>query len=743
MKGFFTFDWVLPAAGKARNFHFLFKPPGKLHELYLADAMEHGLQTVNAPDVVAIVCSSTEADELKRRFREPILQQAADRTSTKVCLCLCDFDDHGTVRLHSQLRNRIGGLKALLRSKTADIRTAGLAKLFSARHVLVTAPPGFTFVKPSERRSTLFLRTEEALTEVEAVQFLAFALLPKLKKRANLWRSDLEVIYIDSMSIASVAYALRDMYCVLYGAPQPRVVSFHSHDGLKTIERPLSGTSFCLISASSSLNLERDWRKRTRCHQDEVVTLLTLEGAEGQENALYARSLPEGQGEQPSAQHLRDLPIIGEHFAPADLMPKSVLLRDKHKDAKGEDFCCKFVRSGALSILGREDINGKVRPVYLDGQKLLETPSFVDWLQRMLRQRTPASVHAIVHQNDSASRKLAKDCARGLAEIMVRKSAVPVINEVDVEASAVHISKDAGLLIVAAVVGRGTRLLSISRDLRDLHEGARTYLIGAQVAEASNQIGALTGNLRYSATKANIEIQRYAEVAVGAGLRDSYSEEARVLQNARSAFGEHFERRLTDLEGTPSGLIERTFIGSDANLMEPLKLRRDFAFWAFEYNPDTADTTPGVFAMAGAILQHAREKKFEDVALRLSTDAFQQVILDPENFTRYNDGVIQAALLRCARMGEFDYSMEHNKSQFMLDLLKGIFAQHDRRQGEGAAEFALALFTRRLRLKGDHRLELNEHLRDLLPADTPRLFLIRVLLEIDPMPDAGGLPVNF
>jgi hypothetical protein len=743
MKGFFTFDWNLPSGGGLRNFHFLFKPPGKLHDTHLSDAIEHGLQTVNPPDVVAIVCESTEAEAVKERFANPVLRQAADRTSTKVCLCICVFDSAGTIRLKTQIRNPVKGLEALLRDQTASIRTAGLTSLFSAQHAVVTAPPGFTFVKPSERRSTLFLRTEEALTNVEGVQFLAFALLHKLEKRADTCKSELEVIYIDSMSISSVAYALRDMYCSLYGTAQPRVVSFHSHEGLKTLDAPLVGTSFCLISASSSLNLEREWRERTRCHQEEVVTLLTLDTAKGRENALYALARPESASNERTGQHLKDLPIVGEHFAPADLMPKSVLLRKEHKDENAEAFCREFVAAGGLTVLGRGDSNGRTRTICLDGRKLLDTQNFDEWLNRTLRQRTPASVHAIIHQNDEASLILARECARRLTSIMIRSNAVVVINEAEIEARAAAITRDAGLLIVGAVVGRGTRLLSISRDLRDIHDGARTYLIGAQIAETANQTSVLAANLKYSATKANIEVQRFAQIAVGAGLRDSFADEVRRLQSSRSAFGAEFEKRLTDLEGTPSGINARTLIGSAPDLTEPMRLRLDFAFWDFEYNPDTANTTSGVIAMAGAILQFAREGKFKNDAHRLATDAFQQVILDPENFTRYNDGVIQAGLLRCAQAGELDYSMERNKSQFMLDFLKGVFTQHDRRQGEAAAEFALALFTKRLRLQSKHRTELNDYLRELLPANTSRLQLIRALLELDPLAEVEQLPAGF
>ncbi|SDC49475.1 hypothetical protein [Paraburkholderia lycopersici] len=744
MKGYFTFDCTLPTGGPIRNFHFLFKPPGKPNESHLADAIDNGMKTVAAPDVMAIVCTAEEADAIKDGFRQqPMLKQAAERTSTKVCLCICTFEHGGTIRLFHQVTNKIAGLKTILKGQTAAIRAAGLSKLFAAPHVLVNAPPGFTFVKPSQKRSQHFLRAEEALTEVESVQFLAFSLLQRLKERADVCHGHLDVIYIDSMGIASVAYALRDMYCAMYDAPQPRVVSFHSHDGLNEIDVPLFGTSFCIISASSSLNLERDWQARTQCHRAEVVTLLTLQGTKGAENALFALPQPNGEEEGTTAEHLRDLPIVGERFAPAEMQPKKVLLRGNHKPTDAESFCKAFTATGRLSVQGMSGGSDTVRPIYLDGTNLTATDGFDKYLGETLNQYTPASVAAIIHQHDDASLALANECAQRLRTVMQRASALPVIGEQDISPEGGQFGRYSGLLIVAAVIGRGTKLLSISRDLRDLHEGARTYFVGAQIAETSNQILVLKQNLEYSATKASIQIRRFRQIAGGARLADSFESESRLMQNVGSAFGESYKIRLSRIRGSIGGMTGNAFLGLDAYLTEPMKLRRDFAFWSFKYDENNAGNAASVFAMVGAILQNAREDKALKASMSLSTDAFQQVILDPENFTRYNDGVIQAAMLRCAVPGELDYSKETDSSQFMLDLLISIFEQHDRRQGEAAAEFALALFTKKLRLRTEHHDVLTKHMSERLASETPRLRLIRVLLGIDSMPDKDGLPLGF
>ncbi|ANC46001.1 hypothetical protein [Pandoraea pnomenusa] len=744
MKGFFTFDWVLESSSPVRNFHFLFKPPGTFNVENLADAIEAGLQGINPPDVVAIICETEEAGSVKQTFEQPLLVQAADRTSNKVCLCVCSFSHGGAIRLVDVVTNPVAGLDRLLRGQTTAIRNAGLKELFSAKHVSVVAPPGFTFVKPSQKRSTHFLRAEEALTEVEGVQFLAFALLEKLYNRSLKVGAQLDVIFVDTMGIAAVAYALREMYCALYDVPKPRVVTFHSHEGIDKIDAPLHGTSFTLISASSSMNLERDWKQKVKCDATEVVTLLTLTDAKDAKDALYALPVPDGLDDRQHHKHLKDLPIVGERFAPEELLPKSVMLRKKeHRLQHLSSFCEAFGRNGALAIQARGPIpTSKVRPIHLDGRKLMGDPRFKKFADKVVSQQTAASVSAIIYQKDDASHEIAKYCADRLQKVMHRVTPLRLINDAEIESGEATLDKTAGILVVAAVVGRGTRLLSISRDLRDIHVGARTYLIGAQIAETASQLAALTPNLKHSASGAEIRIERFMGIAVGQGIDESFEEEFQLLRNIQRQFGDTFAARLNGLAGSSDGLGNAVFMPCDDGLVTAMRLRPDFAYWDGFYK-EADDTNAAVLATAGALLQNARERKFASEIDRLATDAFQQVILNPENFTRYNDGVIQAALLRCARPSELDYSREASASQFMLDLLANIFEQHNRRQGEAACEFAFALYTRKLRLQLEHLDELKARIEPKLQGTTHKLRLLRILLEFDAMPASDTLPDDF
>ena len=74
-----------------------------------------------------------------------------------------------------------------------------------------------------------------------------------------------------------------------------------------------------------------------------------------------------------------------------------------------------------------------------------------------------------------------------------------------------------------------------------------------------------------------------------------------------------------------------------------------------------------------------------------------QVALDPENFARFNDGVIQASILRAALPSELDYRGNAEASTFMGVLLERVASRLGEPQ-QAELEFLTALAIGRLRL---------------------------------------------
>lgn len=146
-----------------------------------------------------------------------------------------------------------------------------------------------------------------------------------------------------------------------------------------------------------------------------------------------------------------------------------------------------------------------------------------------------------------------------------------------------------------------------------------------------------------------------------------------------------------------------------------MALRRNFAYW----RPDK-QTLPGkhacsqadVFVTVAALLEHLRSGSATPPEGRLVNDAQSQSVLSPENFARFNDGVIQASFLRAALPVELNYAASPEQSHSMAGLILRMTDLHDRPQGEGLCEFLLALRLDRLLLDRPTTLMLRERLRD-------------------------------
>ena len=87
------------------------------------------------------------------------------------------------------------------------------------------------------------------------------------------------------------------------------------------------------------------------------------------------------------------------------------------------------------------------------------------------------------------------------------------------------------------------------------------------------------------------------------------------------------------------------------------------------------------------------------VGRALRANWFQQTRLDPANLGRFNDGVIQASLLRAARPTEIDYSANDTAGTEAGRVVRRIVGASSRPRGEAAGEILVALGSRRLRLR--------------------------------------------
>ena len=98
------------------------------------------------------------------------------------------------------------------------------------------------------------------------------------------------------------------------------------------------------------------------------------------------------------------------------------------------------------------------------------------------------------------------------------------------------------------------------------------------------------------------------------------------------------------------------------------------------------------------------------------------MILDAGVFARFNDGLLQAAFLRCAYDEELDYSHDRGMSQQITRMLLDGFSYPNAPRADFLCELVLAIVIGRLQLHKDDLATLTKS--PSVAASTPRLRLL-------------------
>lgn len=654
------------------------------------------------PDVIVLISAGKSGSNIADKIKNDSDQAALDRIGGKASLFFASIDiASGKIDCQpiSQSKDRSPSIEKLL--KGMSWAEEGLSSIFGEEEVILVAPPGYTYHKPSGESSTFFLKPDLALSSSPISSFVALSIAIRFFFTKKQKISDTKTIFVDTMAISSVAYALRDILSTSGGPPGITISSFHSYGGFDEVKRPMRGTSICLISASSSMSLHDKWISDKGVSDEDVVTLITLSMAKRADRALYA--LPGkniSQTKEPAKVSIR---ISGESFLPAQEPHKKVLIR-------AEPFLKDLPVNSAFNLAGSNVIDifridksrpGKHWAIYIDGVKLTQVVEFTQWLDGIVRHFARATTKKIVYQGDESSRAMAELIRNTFGELS--DSTIDLVGEREIDADS--ICRKSAIIVCAAVVGKGSRLLQISRALRDIHEGPRLYTIGYQVAESASEVATLKSNIRYSEPHF-YDFECYGSIATGTQLLSSFVQEAsdvNLWPKAEPTPLPRIHQRIEKIrQGKPLG--SDTLLPSGANHQDSMSIRKGFAFWPDGYNPSSLQ--PELIFTIAAILQRSREDSKLSERDQLSSRTFRQVLLAPENFSRYNDGIIQSAIIRCSHPSELDYSSDHAASDFMKHLIIRSIESSDSDSGESSLEFVLALYFGRIKLVSTHLLEI-------------------------------------
>jgi hypothetical protein len=120
-----------------------------------------------------------------------------------------------------------------------------------------------------------------------------------------------------------------------------------------------------------------------------------------------------------------------------------------------------------------------------------------------------------------------------------------------------------------------------------------------------------------------------------------------------------------------------------------------------------------------------------DINRRLAHNAYERVVLSPHNFDRFNDGILQASLLRSARPQELAYgACDLSVSEQMLDVLMHALPDGDvPEKSEALMEFLIALLTRRMSLHHTHLVDFCQRVTQLVSKSDVRWFVASYLID--------------
>lgn len=605
----------------------------------------------------------------------------------------------------------------------------GLCEIIRKRNALLESDENFHYVLPSEKHSPFFIRTGNILVKSCEIDFIALVLMSTVDL------TKFSYILCDTSSILHIPYAASSLIGLFNsGGLNVPFVSFGSYQSVDGYDfRP---NSLVLISASSSGDLEEKVRRKQK--DIEVVTILY-------NNAVARRCLINIHTLLPALLTIKSniqyraqfeceycqrnsIPVVvrGEQFIPSKMIIQRILLQKSHVPI--------WVQSAGKYLLGRkaiyvnrgETVVAKRREIFIDLSVLLNEHKggFKKVLNKFLDDALPGSITNIVFVSDQGSQLLARYIHERFATLGRQlPEPLPAERLGDLSKKAKY-----NFLVISACITTGNRLNSISRDLRDFVKSSVHYLGAISRLEDLVKERTLAKNLEYKSKEKRYRTHRFHKV-LSCHMGDNHDQLYMKFERppwvneleywrAQVALPALIQTRL-ELLDAHTGILDDLFFDSPFEDGTPkLRLRKNFAFFDFKENRDV--TQADVYTIISSLFHALRKPGQIPVGNTQERQKFLvqhehvRSILDPECFKRYNDGIIQACILRSALPAELNYSSSERDSLDMLQTLKDLFKKDaSLHTKEALLEFLFAIITEKLSLQKNHELEFLNLVDDL------------------------------
>jgi len=633
---------------------------------------------------------------------------------------------------------RFPGRELFLKNNIKEIINQGLANIFVLNGGLVESSGiSHHYVFPSGKHSSKFLRTANVLVQKSEIDFIGLNILHQFKNQT------IKSIYCDTLSINVIGYSVSQYLKRFEKSTDINIQSFKSYDGIYNKQTVFDKDSIFLISASTSGGLVH-YLKENHPEIDSksisVLFYLPIEKASklALENVIcnLERNEKLKYGIETFDQFKKDetclfcknqstaIKIIGDSFSLEEPIIKAKNITTKYisKDLKDFVEIFKYNKEIGTSLkvsFSERTIDRKKYNLYIDYENIIKNIENEQYekhkakIDAYVDQHVPASLKYIIYLNDKGSELLAAYIFERIKNFS--KNNINLISQSDLTKNDINNEEVGSILIVGSCISNGKNLLYLSRFFRN-YDGMRLiYFVGINRISNVDKQKELKSNIKYGLYGA--ENSSFIEIETincdNSNTETPWEKEIEHLKEIQESLDEpsSFIRKRIDLinnfsgSETKGGTEEIFYNDLQGN---PLKIRKNSAFFNDNNYFDNISQSDVYFTIA-CVLNAMRNS--ED-GLRQSN--FVKNLLDPFVFNRFNDGIIQAAILRSAKSEELNYSYSRQNSENMLMLLKTFVKHHSEYQGEALLEFLHALAIGKLRLLKEHYPPLIENLDSIV-----------------------------
>jgi phage anti-repressor protein len=692
------------------------------------------------PDQLIVICLDFNKNTIGQLFEKkssiynyiPKFQCDADNSN----ICVISLDKQGN------FTSVIGNCPT--EKNIDEIYNRGLIKIFAKNGGLIVSQTANHFVFPSGKHSNRFLRTGNVLINGNEIFFIASALVRYFKK------SKFETLYSDTSSINSLALA----YISLLKELNPEftesvlIESFGSYTMFEKLKfKARRDTVFLVSSSTSGSILKRMTDEENRSNNIDLTNIAIIYGLNVKQpyNAqvlcdltldhknndslepIKSYNVKKGEVCQFCIDGSKALKVEGDVFLLEKPIVSTYLVKQTDLPLYLKNYSAYYKKENSDSepiircYHKDKSYSSKKYEIYIDLLKILEewdnrntknhpySNIFIK-LEKYILQNIPASLKYIIVLPDEGSLKLAEIILQLLNEHgqSITNDKILKIDNEEIK-SKIDKSKKGSIAIVSSSIVTGRNLLYLSRALRDYESTyQRFFFTFVNRTNNNEQYEFLESNLSLGEFGKNThKIFNVEKIHCSSESQQTpwHIEEdfIKILEEYFENFEEYKIIRKYCLErsqalaesGKVKGLSNNLFFPSLKNKI--LKIRTGFAFAPFpsgsqHNNFITRSKQSEIYFIIGSILNELRNKNI------FKQSEYVRNLIDPGNFVRYNDGIIQACFLRAAKNAELDYSLSEDDSIKMKSILGDMILHLNDDHAEALNEFLYAIAIKKLRM---------------------------------------------